>query len=136
MAKVIAVTMGLVAALSGGPAWTAEFDGSAPLLCAVVRVQECDARGGCEAREAAEVDLSQFLRVSVADKKLTAVRPDEEGRGSQILHVGLEGGNLILQGAEAGRGWSMAISEETGKMSGALTAGDAVFVVFGACTRD
>ena len=43
-------------------------------------------------------------------------------------------GNIILQGVENGRGWSIVISEETGKMS-ATVAGDEIgFIVFGACT--
>jgi hypothetical protein len=45
-----------------------------------------------------------------------------------------ENGKLILQGIEDGRGWSLVIVEETGKMS-ATIAGDQVgFVVFGNCT--
>ena len=44
-------------------------------------------------------------------------------------------GMLILQGAENGRGWSMAIDEKSGEMT-LTVAGDQVgFVVFGACMR-
>jgi hypothetical protein len=50
-------------------------------------------------------------------------------------------GELIFQGAEdgvqgvrGGTGWSIAISEETGKMVVTESGGQAGFVVFGACT--
>jgi len=135
MGRTIAAALGLLLVGGGGTA-SAQFDGSAPLICAIVDVEECDARVGCEAREVEDVDLSQFLRIDAAAKKLSSTRPGKERRESQIQHVGREGGNLVLQGAEAGRGWSMVIAEDTGKMSGAMTTAEGVFVVFGACTPD
>ncbi len=135
MVRIIAAALGLLI-LAGAGAASAQFDGSVPLVCAIVDVEECDARAGCEAREVEDVDLSQFLRVDAAGKKLSSMRPGEERRESEIHHVGHEGGNLVLQGAEGGRGWTMVIVQDTGKMSGALTTSDAVFVVFGACTPD
>ncbi len=43
-------------------------------------------------------------------------------------------GNLIMQGGEAGRGWTLVISEETGKMSATISEDRVGFVIFGACT--
>jgi hypothetical protein len=42
-------------------------------------------------------------------------------------------GRLVIQGGEAGRGWSAAIAEETGLMAVAVVDDDATFSVFGAC---
>lgn len=43
-------------------------------------------------------------------------------------------GRLILQGSQNGRGWSLVISETSGKMNVAAADDGAVFVVFGGCT--
>lgn len=73
--------------------------------------------------------------------KTRAPEWDESQTPSRIENMERVDGKLILQGAEDGRrevrdglGWSIAISEDKGKM--VLTgSGDQVgFVVFGACT--
>ena len=43
-------------------------------------------------------------------------------------------GNLIIHGGQDGRGWTLTISEQTGKMSATISADGEGFVVFGACT--
>jgi hypothetical protein len=43
---------------------------------------------------------------------------------------------MILQGIEDGRGWSIIISEDTGKMTATASQDDVGFVIFGACTLD
>ena len=43
-------------------------------------------------------------------------------------------GELLLQGVENGRGWSMAITEATGRMVISVAGDEIAFVVFGACT--
>jgi hypothetical protein len=50
---------------------------------------------------------------------------------NKMVHID---GKLILQGIQGSKGWSMVITEATGKMT--LTAADdqVGFVVFGACT--
>ncbi len=42
-------------------------------------------------------------------------------------------GELILHGVEAGRGWSMAITEAAGRMVVTASGDEVAFVVFGAC---
>jgi hypothetical protein len=41
-------------------------------------------------------------------------------------------GRLIMQSGKDGRGWSLVILEDTGKMSAVVAHG--AFVIFGACT--
>ncbi len=56
-------------------------------------------------------------------------------REVDIERMERENGMLVLQGGQQGRGWSVTIGEDTGKMT--LTAsGDRYgFIVFGACTN-
>jgi hypothetical protein len=43
-------------------------------------------------------------------------------------------GRLILQGTQTGKGWSMVITEATGKMTLTASGEEVGFIVFGACT--
>ncbi len=81
-----------------------------------------------------------FKRVDFKEKKLIGIQQSKKGPPSPIERMERVDGKLILQGAEDGvegvrdgLGWTLAISEEIGRM--VLTAsGDNVgFVIFGAC---
>lgn len=67
-------------------------------------------------------------------------RPIEGRPPTEIKRTERVDGKLILQGAEDGienvrdgLGWTVAISEETGKFILTASGEDVVFVVFGAC---
>jgi hypothetical protein len=112
----------------------ADFDGSTPLLCAVMQAFECSPQEGCQASTAEIMNLPQFLRIDFEEREIEATRATGDTRTSSILHFERFQGNVIMQGSENARGWSMIIAEETGKMS-ASALGDGVgFLVFGACT--
>ena len=57
-------------------------------------------------------------------------------RESAIMNVQQNNGTIMLQGVEHGRAWSIAISEESGKMTGSASEADGGFVGFGACVLD
>jgi hypothetical protein len=57
-----------------------------------------------------------------------------ESRQAAIQRLEHADGRLMLQGGQGGRGWSMVIGEETGKMSASVVDADVGFVIFGACT--
>ena len=124
--KALAMSIGLIAVpnlLVAGP-----FDGSTPLLCAVIDAIECGADGNCVMGSAESENLPQFVEISFKDKVVKATK------GSDIKQVDHNAGSLIMQGSEDGRGWNIVINEKTGKLS-ATVAGDRVgFIVFGACT--
>ncbi len=111
----------------------ADFDGSAPLLCAVIRAMECGAETGCETGTASSINLPQFFRVDFEEKRLTAVKASGEKRSTPIKTLERIDGKIIIQGGENGRGWSAVIGGETGKMSVAVSGDQVGFVVFGAC---
>ncbi len=117
------------------PLAATSLDGSKPLLCATIDAIECAGPSAeCHVGTAETVNLAQFLRIDLQGKKIEAVRQGGESVSSTIVNHKRENGKLILQGIESGRGWSLVIVEETGKMS-ATIAGDQVgFVVFGNCT--
>jgi hypothetical protein len=61
-------------------------------------------------------------------------RPDGVERIAEIGTVTTQEGALVLQGVQAGHGWSMAISRVTGSMSLTIAGDGSGFVVFGTCT--
>lgn len=110
-------------------------EGSTPLICATIDAIECSGLSAeCYGGTAETVNLPQFIRIDLKEKKIEAVRQGGKSVNSTIMNQKRESGKLILQGIENGRGWSLVLIEETGKMS-ATIAGDQVgFVVFGNCT--
>ena len=122
-------------------AWAGDFDGSKPLLCASVDVMECVPGDGCTKVTAEAIDAPQFFRVNLANKLITGRHVGGDELDSAIERSETVDGKLILQGAEDGLqgvrdglGWSMAISEDTGKMVLSASGDAAAFVIFGACT--
>ena len=117
------------------------FDGSKPLYCAIADVIECVPGGECQEVMPENINLPNFLFINFKKKKITASKEGGVQRTSKIENRERVDGKLIVQGIEDGvegvkdgLGWSIAISESTGKMV-VTGSGDQVgFVMFGACT--
>jgi hypothetical protein len=118
------------AAQSAGP-----FDGSKPLICSVDDVADCGEEGMCLKGNASDVNLPALARVDVRGKKITAASGElpEGGQAVAIESVKRENGKLVLQGGQAGRGWTMVISEQ-GKSTFAVADEGFALLAFGACT--
>jgi hypothetical protein len=110
----------------------AKFDGSVPLLCVPIQISECEAGGKCANVTVEEANLPQFIKVNFKDKTLASV-VGEPSRSAPIAHLDQESGKLILHGGQKGRGWTVVISEATGKMSATISEEGAAFIIFGAC---
>jgi hypothetical protein len=113
---------------------TAAFDGSSPLLCVPIEVIDCGAYEGCVDSTAEAVNIPQFIRIDFQKKKASGTLENGAMREVGIERTERENGMLVLQGGQEGRGWSVTIGEDTGKMT--LTAsGDRFgFIIFGVCT--
>ena len=119
--------------LAGTASAAGKYDGSAPMLCAVTAITECTADGKCE-RSAPQQgnNLPTFLRVDVKGKSLNA--DDGTGRKTEIKASTVVDGQLMLQGIENGKAWSMVIGSETGRWGGSVVEDDGSFALFGSCT--
>lgn len=123
------------------PALAGDFDGSKPLLCAVIDIVECGSGGKCQQVTAEDVGIPRFLKVNFKKKTITATQASGNKKSTTIKNSEHIDGKLILQGAEDGIegvrdgvGWSIAIAEDTGNMVLSASGDDVGFVVFGACT--
>ncbi|HET6488579.1 MAG TPA: hypothetical protein VFG28_02365 [Syntrophales bacterium] len=133
----------IVSILSAGmapAALAADFDGSRPILCSVIKVIECTPTVVDRAATVESIGMPQFLHVDVAGRKVAPAMDREGKRVSEIKRVEHLDGMLILQGADAGvrdkrdgAGWSATISETTGKFTLTAAGEKTAFVVFGAC---
>jgi len=131
---VLAIATAAVCLTPGDAVAAGKYDGSTRMLCVPTIVVECAAEGpeaDCHRRTPAAVDLPQFLDVDV---KAMMIQAEGGGRKSPVRTVDHLNDTLIIQGGQDGRGWTLAISEQTGRMSGAVSAHSEGFVIFGACT--
>jgi hypothetical protein len=112
----------------------AKYDGSAPLLCAVIEVLECEAGAECHRGDAESVNLPPFVKIDVPQKVLGTTEAAAEQRATPITHAERLDDRLTLQGGEGGRAWSLIIAQDTGKLTATITDDRVGFVIFGACT--
>lgn len=130
--KAIAVTIGICMVPYQLAAAQGKFDGSVPLLCAPIEIIECGAEGDCVTATAEAVNIPQFFRINVKKKMVSATAGSE--RKVVIKDLEHNNGNMIIHGGQGGRGWTMVISEESGKLSASVAGDQFGFLVFGACT--
>jgi hypothetical protein len=115
------------------PAFSADFDGSTPLVCAMIEAFECGPNTGCESGTPESNGLSRFLRIDF-DKKEVYTTRHEEAQASRIEKVERAGGVVLLSGTQNGRGWNLCLTEATGYLVLTVVGDQVAFVVFGACT--
>lgn len=116
-------------ALLAGPALAADFDGSKPLLCATQSALDCSRGDDCAAGLPEDVGAPAFMRLDLAKK--TVIGPNTT---SEILLQDKSGKQLLLQGREAGFGWTIAVDKESGQLTVTLTNRSGAYVLYGACT--
>ena len=116
-------------ALAPSVAAAAPLDGSAPMLCAVQQVLDCEA-DNCERTSAAEAQVPPFVRIDVQKRLLSSI---DGARTSPIAQTNRTNGRLMLQGMQDQRTWGMVINEKTGGMWATIGEDDGAIVVSGAC---
>lgn len=110
-----------------------DFDGTKPLLCAVVEIVECAPGTGCIKGVSENWQFPQFVKIDFKEKMMTGMFRNERQPSAPIDKVEVQEGMLILHGTQNGRAWNMVISQQTGHMTGTIAANDFSFTVFGAC---
>lgn len=115
------------------PSLAADFDGSKPLVCAMIEAFECGPNTGCESGTPESNGLSRFLRIDFKKKKVYTTK-EAEKQASRFEEVERADGVVLLSGTQNGRGWNLALTEATGYMVLTVVDDQVAFVVFGACT--
>ena len=108
------------------------FDPSKPMVCAMVEVQDCGISDQCARINPQDVNLPDIFRVDIKKKELGGA-----ARQTQIKHTVHNDGSIILQGNSPNdRAWSMLLSKDSGKFTGAVAGVDYGFLIFGSCISD
>jgi hypothetical protein len=124
----------LVLLVSAHAAGAADFDGSRPLLMAVIDIIECHPGGACEKVTPQEARLPRFIEIDFDKKEISEVGDAQDERRTAIQNSTKGEGVVILQGAQNGRGWSITITEASGDAVATVADPVSGFVLFGACT--
>ena len=108
-------------------------DEPGPWLCAPSQEIECEQTGKCDTNAFESLNLPSFIKIDLAAKQASGVNEGDE-ESAAIERVARSDGRLILQGTQSGRGWSIVIVEETGRMTLSVSGDDTAWLAFGACT--
>jgi hypothetical protein len=102
-------------------------------VCSLNKGVECDGDLNC-GPPAPQLPPPTFVHVDLDDNLITLLAPTERrGETTQIRAVERDGDRVIMTGIEAGRSWSMILSETDGSATITVNFGDAAMVVFGQC---
>ena len=99
------------------------------IMCATVEALDCEAGAACFKGRPADLGAPPFMRIDLANKSIAGPQ-----RTTPIVSMQREAGSLIMQGTEAGYGWTLAVDIEQGTMSATLVNREGAFVLFGSCT--
>jgi hypothetical protein len=134
LSKLTAIWLALGLGLVPYARAAATYDGSVPLICALIEVMDCEPGADCQRGAPESVNLPQFIKLNFTEKTLSTTEAAQKIETTPIKNIEQFDSRLILQGVEGGRAWSMIIAKETGKMSATVADDQVGFVVFGACT--
>ncbi len=120
----------------------ADFDGSKPLLCASVNLNECIPGVGCETVTADNINAADFFRIDVKKKTITVSARNQSRPPQRIKSSAKTDHLLVIQGSDNGvegvrddgLAWSIAIDKISGKMVVTASGDEVAFVIFGSCT--
>lgn len=125
---------GLVALLLASTAVADELSGADRLLCSTTQATACGMAAECATLPPTELNIPQFVVVDVKGKELSTTAASGENRRTPAQMVHRAEGQIILQGYEGGRAFSLVIQESTGRASFASAADARAVMVFAACT--
>ena len=131
--KFIAIAfLGLAAGLS--PARADDLTGADKILCSAGRIAACCDDGQCAQGSPDELNMPRFIEIDVPGKRISTTKASGLNRESAIDNLKRAGGQIVLQGTQNGRAFSILIDEKTGEMSAAVAASECSVSAFGSCT--
>ena len=120
--------------LACSPALADDIGGATNILCTVLETQVCLEAGGCVQIHPEDLNVPRFLRLDTGKKRLYTTSASGENRETIADSIERADGQLILQGVEAGRGYSLFIHEPSGQATFASAAEGRSATAFAACT--
>ena len=107
-----------------------------PYVCSLTKAVECDSEL-CGPPAPPDAPHPTFIRVDLDNNLITLLAPDERrGETTQIRAIERSGDHVVMTGINAGRGWTMTLSETDGGAVITVNLEDAAFVVFAQCIAE
>ncbi len=105
-------------------------------VCSLIKAVECDS-DLCGPPAPPDSPRPTFIRVDLDNNLITLLAPDERrGETTQIRAIVRSGDHVVMTGINAGRGWTMTLSETDGGAVITVNLEDAAFVVFAQCIAE
>ncbi len=124
----------MILAAAAAPALAAPLDTDKPFICATLTTVECVPGEDCLSGPPSSINAPRFIHLDVAKKEASAERPSGEVVSSTFDVVEAGDAQVVLQGLQNGRAWSLVVDRHSKAMTFTAAMNDAAFVVFGACT--
>ncbi|MDX1556108.1 MAG: hypothetical protein R3212_08785 [Xanthomonadales bacterium] len=113
-----------------------DVSGADRVICSILDSEVCLAEEGCAPLHHQELNIPQFIRIDARSGVLSTTEASGENRQTKADSVTRSDGQLILQGVEEGRAFSIFIDEPSGHATFAAAADALSVAVFAACTPD
>ena len=110
------------------------LDGSKNMVCAVIKVVGCVEDAGCVLGKANDFDMPTLIVFDAKEKVVRGTHESGHKEVSPVKSIALSNDHLILQGAEEGHGWDIAIDSKTGEMRASMVGNAVSLLMSGACT--
>jgi len=104
------------------------------ILCSLTQVRICDEFGECETGPTWNWNMPSFIQVDLKAKMLSTTPSSADVRRTPITHQVRDRGQIVVQGVENGRAFSLVIAEVDGLATAALALDGFTISAFGACT--
>ena len=111
-----------------------DIDGSAPLVCALLKVLECPEGEDCFERSTSDPSIPRIVTIDFAAKEIRSAPVGGPLRTTSFEEVQRAGESIILQGVQNNRAWSLLLDTTSGRMNISASDHQVVFVVFGTCS--
>ncbi len=114
-------------------ALAADKDKSAEIICSMSSVIECDEFKDCVESSSEEINIPRFIKIDLIGKTMSDASVKDGAKKSNIRTLIRQDGEIIMQGAENGRAFSVVVNEMSGKCTATISEDSFGFILFGSC---
>jgi hypothetical protein len=132
--KAVALGISLLAAGASTGAFAASLSASGNLVCASVSAVACVQGPTCIQGTSKSFELPSFMFIDFKKQVVRGIEDDGVEVLSPVKTQVVTDREIILQGTENDRGWTLALDRQKADMSLTVAGPDVDFIIFGACT--
>jgi hypothetical protein len=123
-----------VLGLAAAPALGDDLTGSTSFLCNIGQATACIEQSECFSFAPQDFDIPHFIEVNLDTKMLSTTKASGLNRTTPIKNLERSDGQIIFQGVQNRRAFSVLIHETSGLMTAAVARDGVGVSIFGACT--